>query len=492
MPDDLIAQGKPCHEKVKMSDDSHKMSDRESDTGHAPSVSPDVPLATALVDRVLELTRIGIPDTVGARARTLLADTLAVGVAGAVTEESRLAREVALGWGGPPEASIWGGGGLLGAGHAAFVNAHQIHTLEWDPIHEPAVVHAMTVVTPVTLAWAMRESRRGRTVSGRALLDGIIAGVDVAGGLGAATTTPLQFFRPATAGCLGAVVAVGVAGGFPASQILAALGIAYGAVSGTMQPHTEGAQVLALQVGFNARSALNAWDLAEAGFDGPRYILEGKYGYFRLIEAGGEPDRVVSERGTIWEIDRTSIKPFPSGRATHGALDGLLQLKQRHGFTRSDISRIEVSVPPMVFNLVGRRPTADMPIGAARLCLAYLVPCLLDDGTIDVDTYRPDRIRDPEILEWTEQVTVRADDNPDPNAFNPQRVVVHLGSGEVHDIEVPYSLGSPEYPLTPEQARAKFNRAMAIGGREDYADRLFEYVMNIDSAADVSDLWALL
>lgn len=471
-----------------MSDDSAKMSDID---GH-PLDEESLPLAVSLVDRIRELARSGYPDQVRARALTLLADTLAVGVAGAVTEESRMARAVAQGWAGPPEASIWGGGGLLGAGHAAFVNAHQIHTLEWDPIHEPAVVHAMTVVTPVTLAWAMRETRRGRTVSGRALLDGIIAGVDVAGGLGAATTTPLQFFRPATAGCLGAVVGVGVTGDFPASQVLAALGIAYGAVSGTMQPHTEGAQVLALQVGFNARSALNAWDLAEAGFDGPRYILEGKYGYFRLIEAGGEPERVVSERGTIWEVERTSIKPFPSGRATHGALDGLLQLQQRHGFTRSDVSRVEVSVPPMVFNLVGRRPTADMPIGAARLCLAYLVPCLLDDGTIDVDTYLTDRIRDPELLEWTQRVTVRADDNPDPNAFNPQQVIVHLNSGETHRIDVPYSLGSPEYPLTEEQARAKFDRAMEIGGRAQYADRLFDFVMNIEAAADVSDLWELL
>lgn len=471
-----------------MSDDSQKMSDRDISDPHPRGE----PLAAALVERLVDLARLGAPDAVRDRARLLLADTLAVGIAGAVTEESRLARQVACSWGGPPEVAIWGGGEVIGAGQAAFVNAHQIHTLEWDPIHEPAVVHAMTVVTPVVLAWAMRESRRGRTVTGRDLLDGIIAGVDVAGGLGVATTTPLQFFRPATAGCLGAVAGVGIAGRLPASSILSALGIAYGAVSGTMQPHTEGAQVLALQVGFNARSAINAWDLANAGFDGPRFILEGTYGYFRLIEAGGEPERVVDERGAIWEVDRTSIKPFPSGRATHGALDGLLQLQRAHGFTRSEVTRVEVFVPPMVYKLVGRRPSADMPIGAARLCLAYLVPCLLDDGTVDVDTYRIERLRDPDLLAWTERVSVQADDNPDPNAFNPQRVVVHLASGEVHEIVVPYSLGSPEYPLTPEQARDKFDRAMAIGGRAEYADRLYDYVADIEQKATLDDLWELL
>lgn len=488
MPDDLVAQGKPCHEMVKMSDDSGKMSDRVHGA-HAHSGSP---LAAALLDRVIATTHAPIPDTVTAKALSLLADTLAVGIAGAVTDESHWARSVAEQWGGPAEAAVWGGGPILGAGQAAFVNSHQIHTLEWDPIHEPAVVHAMTVVTPVVLAWAMRQSRLGQVVSGSDLLRGIIAGVDVAGGLGVATTTPLQFFRPATAGCLGAVVGLGIAANQPADRILSALGIAYGALSGTMQPHTEGAQVLALQVGFNARSAINAWDLANAGFDGPRYILEGTYGYYRLIEAGGDPERLVAERGMIWEVERTSIKPFPSGRATHGALDGLIQLQQEHGFTRQDVAKVDVFVPPMVYNLVGRRPSDDMPIGAARLCLSYLVPCVLDDGTIDVDTYRLDRLRDPELLEWTDRVTVQADDNPDPNAFNPQRVIVRLRNGDMHEMVVPYSLGSPEYPLTPTQARQKFDRAMQIGGRSEYADRLYTYVMSLEDRADIADLWEIL
>ena len=167
-------------------------------------------------------------------------------------------------------------------------------------------------------------------------------------------------------------------------------------------------------------------------------------------------------------------------------------MQAAHGFTRADVDSVEVSVPPMVFNLVGRRPTADMPIGAARLCLAYLVPCLLDDGTVDVTTYDPDRIRDPELLAWTDRVTIQADDNPDPNAFNPQRIVVRLRSGAEHSITVPYSLGSPEYPLTPEQARAKFDRAMEIGGRAEYADRLFDFVATIEDRRDIAGLWELL
>jgi 2-methylcitrate dehydratase PrpD len=448
--------------------------------------------AERLISAVQASTAGPIPDHIVRKARTLLLDTLGVGVAGAVTEESRNARVVVEAWGGVPQASVWGGGPLLPTGSSAFINAHQIHTLEWDPIHEPAVVHAMTVVTPVVLAWAQRESMLGRTVTGMDLLKGIIAGVDVAGGLGVATTTPLRFFRPATAGALGAVVGTGIAAGWDIERIMSALGIAYGGLSGTMQPHTEGAQVLALQVGFNARAAMNAIDFASAGFHGPRFILEGRYGYYTLIEADGDPERLITERGTIWEVERTSLKPFPSGRATHGALDGLLQLQRKHGFRKEDVESVDIHVPPMVFGLVGRRPTTDMPIGAARLCLAYLVPCLLEDGTVDVDTYRAERIQDPDLIAWTERVTIKADDNPDPNAFNPQSITVRLIDGSEHRITLDYSLGSPEHPLTTEQAKAKFDSAMTIGGRAEFAEPLYHLMESIEERRDLNELWTLL
>jgi aconitate decarboxylase len=450
------------------------------------------PLLEGVIRHVLNTREGGLPDPVVAAARTLLLDAVGVGVAGSSTHETAMARAAAMTWGNNSEASVWGTGEMLSAAHAAFVNAHQMHTLEWDAIHEPAVVHPMTVVTPVLLAWMSRQAARGELFTGQDLLRGIAVGVDIAGGLGDVTTTPLQFFRPATAGALGAVAAVGAASRIPADRIAAALGIAYGGLSGTMQPHTEGAQVLALQVGFNARTAVNALDLALAGFDGPRYILEGRYGYFRLIEAAGEPEKLVARLGQQWEVQRTSLKPYPSGRATHGALDGLQRLQREHGFSFSDVEAVEIDVPPMVFGLVGRRPSSTMSIGASRLCLAYLVPNLLRDGTISLATYEEARVRDPEILAWSERVTISPDENPDPNAFDPQEARVYLRDGSRLSVQVPASLGSPSYPMTPEQVEDKFRAAMAAGGRADRADAVAAVVARIDECPDAAELWCLL
>src|SRR5262249_29481016 len=156
----------------------------------------------------------------------------------------------------------------LPAAAAAMCNAYQVHNAEFDCLHEGAVVHALTVVLPATLAAAERKS----SVSGADLIAAVVLGVDVAAGLGVAAATGMRFFRPATAGCLGATAAVGRLMDLEHTAMVHALSIAYGQACGTMQAHAEGSGLLAMQMGFNARNALVACDLAARGFTGPRGV----------------------------------------------------------------------------------------------------------------------------------------------------------------------------------------------------------------------------
>jgi len=135
-----------------------------------------------------------LPQAVGEAARRLLADTLAVGAAGALVSgevESAAAR-----WGGGDEARSLGRGSLWPAPSAAFVNGFRTHCLEWDAVHEGAVVHALAVVTA---ALGAAIDRKGGCDPEEALT-ALAVGVDVASGLGIASTGAMRFFRPATAG----------------------------------------------------------------------------------------------------------------------------------------------------------------------------------------------------------------------------------------------------------------------------------------------------
>jgi 2-methylcitrate dehydratase PrpD len=239
----------------------------------------------------------------------------------------------------------------------------RIHCLEWDAVHELAVVHALSVVTAALGA----AIDRAGGCDPEAALTALAVGVDVASGLGVAATSPLTFFRPATAGCLGAALAVARITGAPMADTL---GLAYSFASGTMQAHVEGSIALPLQIANAARAAVMAADLAKAGLTGPHDVLEGPFGYFRLFDQG-ELATYTDRIGERWLIQTVSTKPYPSGRASHGAL-GLLDRLRRAGLRAEDVEQIELFAPPLIARLVGRPFRPDMTPGYARLCLPLL------------------------------------------------------------------------------------------------------------------------
>lgn len=444
-----------------------------------------------LAEHVVGTTYERLPDAAVRAAKTFLLDTIGVGVAGGGEPWAIRLAENAAAWGHASESTVWGSGQKLPAPSAAMVNAYQIHAMEFDCVHEGAVVHPMATLLAALLA---DVERRGGA-SGRDVLTAAAAGVDVAASIGVACRGAMQFFRPATAGAFGAVAALGKLAGFDADTLVSAFGIVYGHISGTLQPHVEGSPLLGLQIGFNARGALTAVDLAARGFVGPREVLEGRYGYFKLFEGGSyDLGPVLDDLGRAWRIAELSHKPFPTGRLTHGIVDGLLQLRARHGFAARDVARVMATVPPLVKRLVGRPDVPTPAPSYARLCLPFVAAVALLRGTVDVPDFRGDRPSDPEVHDLAGRIEVVLDGNPDENAMVPQAVEVVLDGGTRYTACLDAVLGSPGRPLSREQHLDKFRRCWTYGARRlDPArgERLVDLVERIETAADVRELIAL-
>ncbi len=77
---------------------------------------------------------------------------------------------------GAAESTVFGSGERLPLMHAAMLNAYQIHSQEFDCVHERAVVHPMAAVLPALLGWAEREGG----VTGTQLLRATVVAVDIA------------------------------------------------------------------------------------------------------------------------------------------------------------------------------------------------------------------------------------------------------------------------------------------------------------------------
>lgn len=401
-----------------------------------------------------------LPQAARADTLRLLADTLAIAAAGVGAPGEPEILATARRFGSADEARLIGSQERLPASSAAFVNGYRIHCLEWDAVHEPAVVHALSVVTA---ALSAAIDRRGGCPPDEALT-ALAVGVDIASGLGLSAQGAMRFFRPATAGVIGAAVAVARLDGAPIAD---ALGLAYSSAAGTMQAHVEGSPTLPFQIANAARAAIVASDLAGAGFSAPKDALQGPFGYYNLFESG-DLARYTSGLGSVWRISEVSTKPYPSGRASHAALGTLADL----GLAPRDIEAIELACPPLIRRLVGRPYNAAMTASWARLCLPFLVALILTEGRIDPRRFTAGFIADRGLAEIAARVTLVDDGNPDQNALFPQRLSLTRTGGqrEVHDIA--HALGSPQSPLTAEGTEAKLSLAHELAPA-DCDPRLF-------------------
>jgi 2-methylcitrate dehydratase PrpD len=394
-------------------------------------------------------------------------------------------------WGAANDATNWVFGRRLPAPAAALTNAYQIHNAEYDCIHEAAVVHPMAVTLPALMAVAEREGG----VSGTDFLTALIIGVETACSIGIAATGGMRFFRPATAGAFGAVAAIGRLRSFDAETLRNAFGIVYGQMSGNMQAHTEGSVLLAMQIGFNARNAVIAADMAAAGVPGLEDMLEGEFGYFALIEQSHDLAGAVAQLGKPWCITEVAHKPFPSGRATHGVLDALLELQRAHAFSVADVDEIEAVIPPLTYQLVARTPMPGLTPNQARLCIGYVAARALQDGTLGIEDFTPEALSDPDTFATARKITITKNDNPNPSALAPIKVIVKLSNGRQLETTQALIYGNPAKPMTLEAHLTKFRNnwrsgavALSVGNGETLIERIGE----IDTARDIREIIALL
>lgn len=431
----------------------------------------------------LELRWEDIPASARSAAKTFLHDTLAVGVAGVSAPFADAIFAAASGWcGDNGDCQVLGRKERLPPADAAFVNAFQIHAQEYDCVHEPAVVHPLATIVAALLATV----DRGEPVTGDDLLTALVAGVDVAAGLGLAATTPLRFFRPATAGVFGSVAAIARLRGLDIEATQDALGYALAFAAGTMQAHVEGLPTLPVQIAQAAKAAVQAIDLARAGLPGPRNAIEGPFGYLTLFEAGFDAGRLRDSLGVGYRVEEVSWKPFPTGRAAHGAIVATQRLVADHGVTADDLASLVYRAPPLIGRLVGRPAKPDMTPAYARLCFAWLGAVVLTRGTVTLNDFDAASRADSALLELAGRIVVESDGNPDPAAFTPAIAIATLRDGRVIEARIDAQLGSPQFPLTEAQHLAKARSCLAFAGVEERHQALADLIGGLDHEPDVA------
>ena len=441
-------------------------------------------------EHVAATDKVNIPDSAIKAAKIFLLDTLGVGVVGSAAPfvDELITAAAAAGVSNSRSARVFASGERLSPPGAALLNAFQIHNSEFDCVHEAAVVHPLAVILGAMTAFSDAEGG----ISGSDFISAMILGVDVAAGLGVASNSPLKFFRPATAGGFGAAAALARLKGLDVQGVVRAMSAAYGQMGGTMQAHTEGKGLLPMQVGFNARNALLAADLAALNVDAPENILEGPYGYYANFEGSYDLSGVIETLGNIWRITEVAHKPFPSGRATHGILDAALQVQKKHGLNYSDITSVHCKVPSLTQRLIGRPALDAMTPNYARLSGQYVVASALMRGTVNVEDFYAEALNDPKRLELAKKIIIETDANPDPNALAPVNVAIQTDDGSSFQMELEKIYGSPSNPMTHEAHLSKFKSNFQAARPKLPASQAEELIKAIDKIEAVADMRSVI
>jgi len=446
------------------------------------------PITADIARWLVELRYEELPANVVERAKRVTLDTLGCALGALDAEPVRAARRVVALQGGNRQATIIGVGGKVSCDQAAFLNGMALRYLDYnDYIALGRPHHASINVAP---ALAVAEMQRA---SGKDLLLGFVAGYELEVRLRDAvaakekegwdgTSILAQYASAATAGKLLRL---------DAAKLANALAIA-GSNANTLGEVRRGAEMTPAKGSAEpmaARNGVFAALLAREGLIYPLTMLDGEYGYGRMV-SGTLDELVLRNRTGEFQILKSCIKLWPCVGTAQAPIAAALEIykQQLHA---NEIERVTVDLSEFAYRQQIAYPDEINTREHADHSVLYLVARALIDGEIVVSDFQEKRFRDPGALALLKRITLR----PAPSLSNANiGAVVQAVSraGKVYNASVPIPPGSMANPADDSSLIRKF-LALSEGvlGRAR-AQHAIEMTLSIDKMPSLDNFLTAL
>ena len=344
------------------------------------------------------------PETVRITKQCIL-DWLGVCIRGSQEKPIQIIRKLLLDGGGKAQSTVLAGQTeQTTALNAAFCNGSASHSLDFDDLHNPSIIHLATVVVPPVFAIAEAEHK-----SGKDMLAAVVAGYEVGGRVGESVIPESYFFwhTTGTAGTLGAAASAAKVLGLDAAATLQCLGSAGTQAAGLWEFLKEGAMSKTLHAGKSSYAGVLSAYLARAGFTGATKILEGEKGFCRAMVTEPHLEKLTDGLNDgIYKIDNNSFKPYACCKHSHAALYAMQVLRTEHGL-KPDVEAIEILVNEITDFLINN-PQPENPYGC-KFSIQYCVAGMLKYGDMGVDRFLTEVIGDAEVRSLMAKTKVMRD-----------------------------------------------------------------------------------
>ncbi len=432
---------------------------------------------------VAGLTYDAIPREVLERAKHLTLDFLGSAVRArreAESTPSLLGMLKTLALDGDGQATVVGDSKTWTPAVAALLNGALGHSLDFDDTHADSSLHPSAPVVPAAFAAGEMVNASGRDV-----LTAIVAGYEVCCRLGNAldpTSHYARGFHPtATAGTFGAAAAAAKLFGLNKEQIISAFGVSGSQAAGSLQFLVNGSWNKRYQVGAAAMNGVIAATLSRDGFIGSSESVEGKHGLLVGYTDAPHPDKAVADLGRTYETMKIGVKPYPSCRYTHAAIDALLAMRRAHNLTPDQIRRVEIGLHRNGITLTGDAPTKRHPtsIVGGQFSMFFTAALALDQGRFGWDDYA--RLGDAAIDALADRIEVVQDDRLEVGRTHPfgARVTVTTDDGVLEEL-YPDPSGEPTSFPDSVAMRQKF-LTLARPVLDSRADKFADAILSLET-----------
>jgi 2-methylcitrate dehydratase PrpD len=379
------------------------------------------------------------------------------------------------------QASVLGRKEQVDMASAALINGITSHTFDFDDTHLKTIIHPAGPVASAVLALAEHKG-----LSGRAVIDALVLGIDVSCRVGN-TMYPEHYDRgwhiTGSTGTLGAAAGCARLLGLDVQQTAMALGIAASQPVGMREQF--GTMTKPFHPGGAARAGLMSALLASQGFTASPKALEAPRGMIQTVSTKYDWSEITSELGQRFEISFNTYKPFACGIVIHPSIDACSQLRAQ-GVQADDVERIELKVHSLVLELTGKKEPADGLQG--KFSVYHGCACGLIFGRAGESEYADDIVNRPDMVALRRKVVATVDDAIDEASAD---VTAVLKDGRRVHVFVEHAIGSLQNPMTDAMLEAKFrNLSDSVLGAGQTSE-LIKACWALGGTGDVRTLTAL-
>lgn len=452
-----------------------------------------------LVDYTIGTSYDKIPKEVVDISKVYILDSIGCALGGSISALGQATINPFKAMGGTPEATLIGGGMKVPCIQASFVNGTTANALDFDDTLL-GIGHPGSSAIPAALAFG-----EARQISGKDILNAIVTAYDVGNRIGIAIQPSYDRLQNVwgvgTWQTFSAAVAAAKTMGLGRDKMFNTFGVA-GATAPLPNTQKWGWESderpihwVKEPTGWPSWTGATAAILAESGFVGNRFILDGDNGFW--IMAGSDQcnfHKMTENLGKKYEIaENIAIKPYSCCRWEHAALDGIKQIKLEKNVRHEDVEEILIES----FAWVKTHEQYD-PDGLvdAQFCMPYSATMTMMGVSPGPEWYTEENLTSDKISRFSRKVKVEIDKELDKKYFEKDqisaRVYITTRSGEQFEKYIEVPTGDPRNRLSTKEVEYKFRHQASFVLADSEISKVIEMVYDFEKLQTIEPLMTAL